>query len=116
MHLMFFFKAEDGMRDVAVTGVQTCALPICFRRSVGERAGPPYIGRGLMEAVPTADILANADPNDTRGHESSLGSFAAVLGGTTDCVARKTDKVPRNLTLHTDANRKVIAVTGFVRG
>src|ERR1041385_3625423 len=24
----FFFQAEDGMRDVAVTGVQTCALPI----------------------------------------------------------------------------------------
>src|SRR2546429_2784518 len=27
----FFFQAEDGIRDVAVTGVQTCALPI-FRR------------------------------------------------------------------------------------
>src|SRR5205809_3295230 len=25
---MFFFQAEDGIRDVAVTGVQTCALPI----------------------------------------------------------------------------------------
>src|SRR5687768_18282069 len=24
----FFFRAEDGIRDVAVTGVQTCALPI----------------------------------------------------------------------------------------
>src|SRR5690606_40657026 len=24
----FFFKAEDGIRDVHVTGVQTCALPI----------------------------------------------------------------------------------------
>src|SRR2546429_3567418 len=24
----FFFKAEDGIRDVAVPGVQTCALPI----------------------------------------------------------------------------------------
>src|SRR2546422_1247711 len=24
----FFFQAEDGIRDVAVTGVQTCALPI----------------------------------------------------------------------------------------
>src|SRR5256884_3710245 len=24
-----FFQAEDGIRDVAVTGVQTCALPIC---------------------------------------------------------------------------------------
>src|SRR2546429_2279120 len=27
----FFFQAEDGIRDVAVTGVQTCALPICSR-------------------------------------------------------------------------------------
>src|SRR5687768_18030802 len=26
--LSFFFQAEDGIRDVAVTGVQTCALPI----------------------------------------------------------------------------------------
>src|SRR2546429_7046901 len=28
----FFFQAEDGIRDVAVTGVQTCALPISSRR------------------------------------------------------------------------------------
>src|SRR2546422_5585547 len=27
----FFFQAEDGIRDVAVTGVQTCALPISDR-------------------------------------------------------------------------------------
>src|SRR5256886_13014039 len=25
----FFFQAEDGIRDWTVTGVQTCALPIC---------------------------------------------------------------------------------------
>src|SRR3712207_4004965 len=25
---MFFYQAEDGMRDIGVTGVQTCALPI----------------------------------------------------------------------------------------
>src|SRR6266849_9000251 len=25
----FFFQAEDGIRDPLVTGVQTCALPIC---------------------------------------------------------------------------------------
>src|SRR2546430_4443126 len=25
---MFFFQAEDGIRDLTVTGVQTCALPI----------------------------------------------------------------------------------------
>src|SRR3712207_8575116 len=26
--LYFFFQAEDGIRDIGVTGVQTCALPI----------------------------------------------------------------------------------------
>src|SRR6266568_1106171 len=29
MLLVFFFQAEDGIRDGTVTGVQTCALPIC---------------------------------------------------------------------------------------
>src|SRR3990170_6049106 len=29
--LVFFFQAEDGIRDDLVTGVQTCALPICAR-------------------------------------------------------------------------------------
>src|SRR2546429_7532662 len=33
----FFFQAEDGIRDVAVTGVQTCALPI-FSRVLAESA------------------------------------------------------------------------------
>src|SRR2546430_13648585 len=27
---VFFFQAEDGIRDLTVTGVQTCALPICW--------------------------------------------------------------------------------------
>src|SRR2546430_12299377 len=29
----FFFQAEDGIRDLTVTGVQTCALPISAERS-----------------------------------------------------------------------------------
>src|SRR5256885_4772493 len=29
---VFFFQAEDGIRDYKVTGVQTCALPICLRQ------------------------------------------------------------------------------------
>src|SRR5688572_30039223 len=28
--ISFFFQAEDGIRDLTVTGVQTCALPILF--------------------------------------------------------------------------------------
>src|SRR6266498_5066293 len=30
MYFFFFFQAEDGIRDADVTGVQTCALPICW--------------------------------------------------------------------------------------
>src|SRR2546429_5581767 len=33
--VFFFFQAEDGIRDVAVTGVQTCALPICCAGAAG---------------------------------------------------------------------------------
>src|SRR6266702_6107041 len=32
MKILFFFQAEDGLRDGHVTGVQTCALPISSRR------------------------------------------------------------------------------------
>src|SRR5262249_56916081 len=35
----FFFQAEDGIRDWSVTGVQTCALPICPRQ---ERLGAQH--------------------------------------------------------------------------
>src|SRR5258706_11021504 len=31
---LFFFQAEDGIRDWSVTGVQTCALPICVAQPV----------------------------------------------------------------------------------
>src|SRR2546429_1680263 len=37
--VFFFFQAEDGIRDVAVTGVQTCALPIYYRNAVCESQG-----------------------------------------------------------------------------
>src|SRR2546430_2815448 len=33
----FFFQAEDGIRDLTVTGVQTCALPISVERTAANR-------------------------------------------------------------------------------
>src|SRR3712207_8842029 len=36
--LFFFFQAEDGIRDIGVTGVQTCALPI-YALGVADREG-----------------------------------------------------------------------------
>src|SRR2546422_6464141 len=46
MLMFFFFQAEDGIRDVAVTGVQTCALPIYIHQqdTDGSRLFlPPYL-------------------------------------------------------------------------
>src|SRR2546422_6519935 len=37
VYFFFFFQAEDGIRDVAVTGVQTCALPIWMTHELGRR-------------------------------------------------------------------------------
>src|SRR5690349_24580667 len=45
----FFFQAEDGIRDLYVTGVQTCALPIWPRSPCGRRRCPdaaPAAGAG----------------------------------------------------------------------
>src|SRR5256886_4257216 len=43
--MSFFFQAEDGIRDLTVTGVQTCALPISAR--AGPERDPPRGVRAL---------------------------------------------------------------------
>src|ERR1035437_127781 len=35
----FFFQAEDGIRDIGVTGVQTCVLPICNSKEQNDLTG-----------------------------------------------------------------------------
>src|SRR2546429_5195490 len=78
----FFFQAEDGIRDVAVTGVQTCALPI---------SGFPYVrprvARSALEVcgsparrTPDAGVdRAGAVPdNETQLHIDT--SFRTEIG------------------------------------
>src|SRR2546430_4587049 len=49
--VFFFFQAEDGIRDLTVTGVQTCALPISDHG--GEAGGEPAAG-GIVPDDPDA--------------------------------------------------------------
>src|SRR2546422_8069261 len=62
----FFFKAEDGIRDVAVTGVQTCALPIYLEGivRVGRHLPPAHVDR--VEA--RLHLLDGLVPCDGRQH------------------------------------------------
>src|SRR5206468_5521173 len=43
--LVFFFQAEDGIRDLIVTGVQTCALPILCAEQDDPYAAMAELGR-----------------------------------------------------------------------
>src|SRR2546430_8489471 len=71
MGCSFFFQAEDGIRDLTVTGVQTCALPICDDRAVAAVRE--------HDAIEVVDVLdaAHRSESDLRraGNEASPGDF-----------------------------------------
>src|SRR5207244_5107137 len=75
---LFFCQAEDGIRDDLVTGVQTCALPICpTRRSL--RMGPPRRARrrahpGLPALVTTVSRAARVVSPECRTDRSEASS------------------------------------------
>src|SRR5437763_8753879 len=56
---VFFFQAEDGIRDTSVTGVQTCALPI-FEDRASQRIGT--LSKGYRQRVGLADALLGDPP------------------------------------------------------
>src|SRR5256885_50345 len=64
VRLFFFFQAEDGIRDYKVTGVQTCALPICPAISSSDQipcTSPGRMGDGAaLGAVAAAGVSAAA--------------------------------------------------------
>src|SRR2546422_9888032 len=61
--MFFFFQAEDGIRDVAVTGVQTCALPIL---NISDN------GPGITEAV-AQDVFEPFFSTKSEGEGTGLG-------------------------------------------
>src|SRR5215217_8454991 len=92
---VFFFQAEDGIRDIGVTGVQTCALPIsgwceadypltelpsCPTRETGRRIAEP-----VAERIPEGATLQagfGTIPNevlDLLGEHAGLGAHTELL-------------------------------------
>src|SRR2546430_9813237 len=79
----FFFQAEDGIRDLTVTGVQTCALPISARRET-RGAGRVPVPLGAETLVRRA-VLQPARRADAHVLVTSRLSIHPALG---DAVVR----------------------------
>src|SRR5690606_39826056 len=91
MSSVFFFQAEDGIRDFHVTGVQTCALPI-FSLEGAQKVVPPLqafaeegLGVGVVpgrhQQEQRAQDVRVVDANGDRSEERRVGK---------ECRARKT--------------------------
>src|SRR2546430_13325589 len=67
----FFFQAEDGIRDLTVTGVQTCALPIFYRGGGADVFMYPTPNAGTSKASQAfwqvADVEAEVAELKARG-------------------------------------------------
>src|SRR2546429_4321876 len=98
----FFFQAEDGIRDVAVTGVQTCALPILSTRM--SRHVAHYTGQAeLAQAIQDGLEARKAGDEDTAAlrlgravvlaHESGNEDTANLLAKVVDVIDPATGTV-----------------------
>src|SRR5256884_8028988 len=80
--MFFFFQAEDGIRDVAVTGVQTCALPHMNRNLCGWPGGrPQYEGCELKRSCAAALLVFLAAAARTGFVPARLRRCRPDLGG-----------------------------------
>src|SRR5206468_6399143 len=61
-----FVQAEDGIRDLIVTGVQTCALPISTSRAT-TMPGSSFSNTDLPNPLTNLDVSANSFDNNRRG-------------------------------------------------
>src|SRR5256886_11341242 len=98
----FFFQAEDGIRDLTVTGVQTCALPISgIRPALPPRPSHPG-GSGRFRS--------RKDEHRSEEHTSKLQSQSNLVCG---LVLDKTTPDHRSPTPSYAATQALTATGGF---
>src|SRR5215469_14558925 len=102
LHLFFFFQAEDGIRDLYVTGVQTCALPISLlgnNANLLNQGGVSWLGDGgELVVVPgfpvsaaAAELTARRSAGIASGHRAPPGRQSLIIVKTSsdDLSARR---------------------------
>src|SRR5215467_10444789 len=99
IYLFFFFQAEAGIRDYKVTGVQTCALPICC--TVASSPANPAEWRTCSTDAPSRSVslaAASADnvPESKRLPKHPMpkrvGSSEVNTSNSMECFGRKPER------------------------
>src|SRR2546422_9641985 len=86
---VFFFQAEDGIRDVAVTGVQTCALPISLAQAAVALPSAPArynVAPRLYQCAGSPGSRAARAANESAATRSAPASNNASALGVWDCA------------------------------
>src|SRR2546422_4364741 len=97
----FFFQAEDGIRDVAVTGVQTCALPI-WRSSRPRRSPTVRPRRASYSAATASSTWPSVHLDSTRDRKSTrLNSSHGYISYAVFCLKKKKKSFMHNLNIYT---------------
>src|SRR2546430_8457422 len=105
--IFFFFQAEDGIRDLTVTGVQTCALPIStimrLGRVVAECDPRVETARRLAELMLGGELKLPTNPHRNGGErrprldrESGVEGKRVDLGGRRIIKKKKRQRTTTN--------------------
>src|SRR5437879_12706285 len=105
--LFFFFHAEDGILDTSVTGVQTCALPICnhelasgqlavrVARRLGLDGTATHTLRQVIEHHLLMASVSQRRDLDDRSEERRVGKEWRWWGAGGLCAAREKTRCTR---------------------
>src|SRR5690606_40092070 len=85
---VFFFQAEDGIRDFHVTGVQTCALPIWLDGAAADRRVYPAIDLGRSSTRNEALLTSEAEARIMNRIRRSHTNGASLEIGRASCRER----------------------------
>src|SRR3989441_11998946 len=89
LHGLFFFQAEDGIRDKLVTGVQTCALPIFAVDPSSPFTGGAILGDRIRMQTLGVDPGVYIRSMATRGHLGGLAAATADVAAVLEAAGKE---------------------------
>src|SRR6476620_12036406 len=107
----FFCQAEDGIRDIGVTGVQTCALPIFERRALEDAA----VRAGARRVYVIEEPMAAAIGADLPVNDTAASMVVDIGGGTTDVAVISLGGIVTSRSLRVGGDEIDEAIVGHVK-